>query len=141
MWILHQVNASVYNALSLKQFLVDKCIILIERPPYSRDLALFDFYLFLGVNNVLMGTHFQSVGKVKAKTANLLKMVAPNESQHCFERWKTSTQSGRGSQVAKVSDHDWPCHEFEPSTTKESPCRGVIHVKFVESSNVLPLVW
>ncbi|GFV97906.1 hypothetical protein TNCV_5069461 [Trichonephila clavipes] len=32
------------------------------------------------------------------------------------------------------------CHEFEPSTTKDPPCRGTMHVKPVESSNVLPLV-
>ncbi|GFV78575.1 hypothetical protein TNCV_1888811 [Trichonephila clavipes] len=33
------------------------------------------------------------------------------------------------------------CHEFEPSTIKDPPCRGAIHVKSVESSNVFPLVW
>ncbi|GFY32578.1 hypothetical protein TNCV_673331 [Trichonephila clavipes] len=29
------------------------------------------------------------------------------------------------------------CHEFEPSTTKDPPCWGAMHVKSVESSNVL----
>ncbi|GFT29361.1 integrase catalytic domain-containing protein [Trichonephila clavipes] len=28
----------------------------------------------------------------------------------------------RGSRVVKVSDRGWPCHEFEPSTTKDLPC-------------------
>ncbi|GFU07211.1 uncharacterized protein TNCV_4946821 [Trichonephila clavipes] len=32
-----------------------------------------------------------------------------------------------------------PCHEFEPSTTKDQPCRAAMHVKSVESGNVLPL--
>ncbi|GFT64917.1 hypothetical protein TNCV_274591 [Trichonephila clavipes] len=32
-----------------------------------------------------------------------------------------------------------PCHEFEPSTTKDPPCRAAMHVKSVESGNVLPL--
>ncbi|GFU65544.1 hypothetical protein TNCV_634671 [Trichonephila clavipes] len=50
-------------------------------------------------------------------------------------------RGGRSSRVAKVSDRGWPCHEFEPSTTKDSPCGGEMHVKSVESSNVLPLVW
>ncbi|GFU79755.1 hypothetical protein TNCV_2347761 [Trichonephila clavipes] len=31
------------------------------------------------------------------------------------------------------------CHEFEPSTTKDSLCRDEMHVKPVESSNVLLL--
>ncbi|GFW18031.1 hypothetical protein TNCV_2281351 [Trichonephila clavipes] len=29
------------------------------------------------------------------------------------------------------------CHEFEPSTTKDPACMGEVHVKSVESSNVL----
>ncbi|GFV51528.1 transposable element Tcb1 transposase [Trichonephila clavipes] len=36
----------------------------------------------------------------------------------------------------------WPaCHEFETRTVEDSPCRGAMHVKSVESSNVLSLVW
>ncbi|GFY05391.1 uncharacterized protein TNCV_960871 [Trichonephila clavipes] len=31
------------------------------------------------------------------------------------------------------------CHEFESSTTRDPPCRGAMHVKSVESSNVLRL--
>ncbi|GFW91575.1 uncharacterized protein TNCV_4499951 [Trichonephila clavipes] len=33
------------------------------------------------------------------------------------------------------------CHEFELSTTKDPPCRAAMHVKSVDSSNVLPLLW
>ncbi|GFT41769.1 hypothetical protein TNCV_4708241 [Trichonephila clavipes] len=33
------------------------------------------------------------------------------------------------------------CHDFEPSTTKDPPCREAMHVKSVKSSNVLPLMW
>ncbi|GFX88818.1 uncharacterized protein TNCV_2575251 [Trichonephila clavipes] len=50
-------------------------------------------------------------------------------------------ESGRGSRVVKVSDRGWHCHEFEPSTTKDPPCMAAMHVKSVESSNALPLVW
>ncbi|GFX54678.1 hypothetical protein TNCV_3632351 [Trichonephila clavipes] len=31
------------------------------------------------------------------------------------------TYLGRGSQVVMVLDRGWPCHEFEPSTTKDPP--------------------
>ncbi|GFS56416.1 transposable element Tc1 transposase [Trichonephila clavipes] len=41
--------------------------------------------------------------------------------------------------AVKVSDRGWPCHEFEPSTTKDPPCSGAMHVKSAMSSNVLPL--
>ncbi|GFV58751.1 retrovirus-related Pol polyprotein from transposon TNT 1-94 [Trichonephila clavipes] len=36
------------------------------------------------------------------------------------------------------------CHEFEPSTTKDSPCRTTMHVKYVEaqtSSRCVGVVW
>ncbi|GFX53597.1 hypothetical protein TNCV_2327121 [Trichonephila clavipes] len=48
---------------------------------------------------------------------------------------------GRGSLVIKVMDSWLDCHEFEPSTTEDPPDRGSMHIKSVESSNVLPLVW
>ncbi|GFT08671.1 hypothetical protein TNCV_662381 [Trichonephila clavipes] len=38
-----------------------------------------------------------------------------------------------GSRVVKVSDCGLSCHEFEPSTTKDLPCRAAMHVKSVES--------
>ncbi|GFX00921.1 hypothetical protein TNCV_4578871 [Trichonephila clavipes] len=41
----------------------------------------------------------------------------------------------------KVSDRGLSYHELDPSTTKDTPCRGAMHVKSVESSDVLPLVW
>ncbi|GFY32588.1 uncharacterized protein TNCV_673431 [Trichonephila clavipes] len=32
------------------------------------------------------------------------------------------------------------CHEFEPNTTKDTPCSGAMYVKSVESSKILPFV-
>ncbi|GFY20820.1 hypothetical protein TNCV_1120541 [Trichonephila clavipes] len=49
--------------------------------------------------------------------------------------------SGRGSLAVKVTD-SWPgCHEFEPSIAEDLPCRRALHVKSIESLNVLPLMW
>ncbi|GFV67925.1 hypothetical protein TNCV_1872071, partial [Trichonephila clavipes] len=42
-------------------------------------------------------------------------------------------ERGRGSRVVWVSDRGLPCHEFEPSTTKDPPCRVAMHAKSVES--------
>jgi histone-lysine N-methyltransferase SETMAR len=56
-WILHQDNAPAHKALSVKQFLANKNIVL-EHPPYSTDLAPSNFYLFLKIKSVLKGTHF-----------------------------------------------------------------------------------
>ncbi|GFS95205.1 hypothetical protein TNCV_2705431 [Trichonephila clavipes] len=65
-----------------------------------------------------------------------------------FTRWSGARYTpvwvigrGRGSRVVKVSDRGLPCHEFEPSATKDPPCRAAMHTKSAEISNVLPLVW
>jgi hypothetical protein len=57
-WILHQDNAPAHNALSVKQCLANKNITVIEHPPYSKDLAPCEFYLFPKIKSVLKGTHF-----------------------------------------------------------------------------------
>ncbi|GFW39755.1 hypothetical protein TNCV_4522451 [Trichonephila clavipes] len=45
----------------------------------------------------------------------------------------STTRGGLGSRVVKVSDRGWPYHEFEPSTTKDPPCRDAMHVKSVRA--------
>ncbi|GFX96083.1 hypothetical protein TNCV_2289731 [Trichonephila clavipes] len=42
-------------------------------------------------------------------------------------------QDKYGSRVVKAWDRGWPCHELEPSTTKDSACRETMHVKSVEA--------
>ena len=43
-WLLHHDNAPVHNALSIRQFLGEKNIAVLEQPPYSPDLAPCDFF-------------------------------------------------------------------------------------------------
>jgi transposase len=87
-WILHQENASAHNALSVKQFSVNKNITVLENSPYSPDLARCDFYLFPKVKSVLKGTHFVSVEHVKAKAAEILNSLTEHVLRNCFEHWQ-----------------------------------------------------
>jgi len=66
-WILHQDNAPAHNALSVKQFLANKNITVLEHPPYIPDLTPCNFILFPKIKSVLKGTHFVLVENVKAK--------------------------------------------------------------------------
>ena len=74
-WILHQDNAPAHNASSVKQFLANKNITVLEYPPYSPDLTPCDFCLFPKIKSVLKGTHFVSVEDVKAKTVETLTAI------------------------------------------------------------------
>ncbi|GFU81022.1 hypothetical protein TNCV_1277671 [Trichonephila clavipes] len=77
-------------------------------------------------------------GQVMRMTRELIPLSRPphhaNRRTLSIDRWpRYPGGQGIGSWLA--------CHEFESSTTKDPPCRGAMHVKSVESSNVLPLVW
>jgi len=87
-----QDNAPAHNALSLKQFLANKNITVLEHPPYSADLTPCDFCLFLKIKSVLKGMHFVSVENVKAKTAEILNSLTEHDLRNCFEHWQHHMQ-------------------------------------------------
>jgi transposase len=91
-FILHQDNAPARTALSVKQFLAEKQIAVLEHPPYSPDLAPCDFFLFPKVKSVLKGTRFASVTEVKKKMMELLRQLTDDELQHGFDQWKIRMQ-------------------------------------------------
>ena len=45
-WLLQNDNAPVHKALSIRQFLAEKNITVLEQPPYLPDLASCDSFLF-----------------------------------------------------------------------------------------------
>ena len=97
-WILHQDNAPAHNALSVKQFLANKNIPVLEHPPYSPDLAPCDFFLFPKVKTQLKGHHFLSVEKVKQRATELLNNISENDFKSCFETWQHRMRSCVNSQ-------------------------------------------
>ena len=91
-WILHQDNTPAHNTLSVKQFLVNKNITVLEHPPCSPDLAACDFFLFPKINSVLKGTHFVSVENAKEKMAEILNSLTEHDLRNCFEHWQHRMQ-------------------------------------------------
>jgi len=90
--VLQQDNAPARNALSVKQFLANKNIVVLKHSPYSPDLAPCDFSLFPKIKSVLKGTHFMSVENVKAKTAEILNSLTEHDLRNCFEHWQHRMQ-------------------------------------------------
>jgi histone-lysine N-methyltransferase SETMAR len=91
-WILHQDNASAYNAPSVRQFLAIKQVAVLHNAPYSPDLAPCDFFLFPKLKHSQKGTHFQSIEDVQRKTTDLLKGFTQNYFQKCFHARKERMQ-------------------------------------------------
>ncbi|GFW22980.1 mariner Mos1 transposase [Trichonephila clavipes] len=86
-WLLHEDNASAHTALSVKQFLARKNITVMERPPYSSELAPSD-YFFPTVKTRLKGTHFTSVKRIREKTESLLKGHTKSLFQNHYQQWE-----------------------------------------------------
>ena len=61
-WLLHQDNAPAHNALSIRQFLVERNVAVLDHPPYSSDLAPCDFFLFSKLKEVIKGARFSRYG-------------------------------------------------------------------------------
>jgi len=66
-WILHHNNAPAHKALSLKQFLVQKSITEIERPPCYPDLAPNDFWLLPKIESAVKERRFHDIEDKKKK--------------------------------------------------------------------------
>ena len=86
-WLLDHDNAPAHNALSIRQFLAENNIAVLEQPPYSSDLAPCDFFLFPKLKGVIKGTRFQDSKAITAVTKKL--RAIPMESfQKCIEAWR-----------------------------------------------------
>jgi hypothetical protein len=59
-----------------------------DHPPYLRDLAPCDFFLFPKCKLVLRGRHLWNVATITAKSTTLLKDLKGGDLQGCFNQWK-----------------------------------------------------
>ena len=83
-WILHQDNVLLRTVFVTRKFLTKNNIITIPSldPPYSLDLASYDFYLFSKVKNMMRDEYFVAVDIIKRETTKLLKKLTKEDMQH-----------------------------------------------------------
>jgi len=86
-WILHHDNAPAHTALSVREFLANKQISVLEHPAYSTDLAPSDFFLFPKIKEILKGRYFDDIDDIRSNTKTALKAIPQNPFQNCFEGW------------------------------------------------------
>jgi histone-lysine N-methyltransferase SETMAR len=67
-WLLHHDNAPCHAALSVREFLAKHSIPVVSHPPYSPDLAPYDFFLFPRLKSTLKGKRFQDVAEIQLNT-------------------------------------------------------------------------
>jgi len=84
---LHHNNAPAHTALSVRAFLATKQITVLEHLAYSPDLAPSDFFLFLKIEEILKGRHFDDTDDIRSNTMAALKAIPQNQFQNCVEGW------------------------------------------------------
>jgi len=58
------------------------------KPPYSPDLALYDFLLFQKAKLALKGRHFESTEYTQWAVTLVLNDVPQNAFQECYKEWQ-----------------------------------------------------
>jgi hypothetical protein len=69
----------------------------VSHPPYSPDLAPFNFFLFSRLKSTLKGKRFQDVAEIQLNTTRQLQAI-PKQAYHTFiekqkDRWNRCIQS------------------------------------------------
>ena len=86
-WLLHHDNAPAHNALSIRQFLAENNIAVLEQLPYSPDRAPC-FFLFPKLKGVIKGTRFQDSKAITTAVTKELRAIPMESFQKCIEAWR-----------------------------------------------------
>ena len=77
-FLLHD-NAPSHNATIVKQFLAQRKVTVLDRPPYSPDLAPADYFLFPKVKSHLKGRLFDSISDIQKAVTSTLNTIAKGD--------------------------------------------------------------
>jgi len=76
------------TALSIREFLAKKNILVLPHPPYSPDVAPYDLYLFPKLKSKLKGHHFRTMENIQEIVTDELITLTENDFQYCYDQWK-----------------------------------------------------
>ena len=72
-------NAPSHNATIFKQFLAQRKVTVLDRPPYSPDLAPADCFLFPKVKSHLKGRLFDSISDIQISVTSTLNSIVKDD--------------------------------------------------------------
>ena len=78
-WFLLHDNAPYHNAIIVNQFLAQRKVNVLDRPPYSRDLAPADYLLFPKVKSHWKGHVFDSISDIQRAVTDTLNTIAKDD--------------------------------------------------------------
>ena len=85
-WHFHQDNAPVHNSILVTDYLTKMGIKTVPYPPYSRDLALCDFWLFLKLNEKLRGCRYETIEEMKKAVTKVIDTLTQEDFHGTFQK-------------------------------------------------------
>jgi transposase len=75
-WLLHHDNEAARTSLKTTEFVTNNNIAIVLHPPYSPDLAPYDFALFPKFKMKLKGRRFETVSNIQRESQALRKITS-----------------------------------------------------------------
>ena len=81
-WHFHQDNAPVHNSIPVTEYLTKMGIKTVPQPPYSRDLAPCDFWLF----PKLRGCRYETIEEMKEAVTKVIDTLRQEDFHGAFQK-------------------------------------------------------
>ena len=81
-WHFHQDNAPVLNSILVTDYLAKIGIKTVPHPPYCRDFAPCDFWLFLK----LTGCRYETIGEIKEAVTKVIDTLTQEDFHGAFQK-------------------------------------------------------
>jgi transposase len=87
-WAVHHDNWPAHTAHSIQVLLASHGIPVVLQPPYSSDMAPYDFWLFPQLKRVMKRKRFEDTDAIKKNATCTLNTIPKDCFRNCFEQWQ-----------------------------------------------------
>ena len=85
-WHFHQNNAPVHNSILVTDYLIKMGIKTVPHPPYSSDLAPYDFCLFPKLKEKLRGCRYETIEEMKEAVTKVIDTLTQEDFHGAFQK-------------------------------------------------------
>ena len=85
-WHFHQDNAPVHNSILVTDYLTKMGIKTVPNPPYSPDLASYDFWLFPKLKEKLRGCRNETIEEMKEAVTKVIDTLTQEDFHGAFQK-------------------------------------------------------
>ena len=85
-WHFQQDNAPVHSSILVTDYLTKMGINTVPQPPYSRDLATCDFWLFPKLKKNLRGCHYERIEEMKEAVTKVIDTLTQEDLHGAFQK-------------------------------------------------------